>query len=84
MRRNWVARRTRAPVLLIGGDFSSAWRLRSWDGFYLPRPFSRVRMRCELLTPDQLADRDAGLTLMRERLLAINPDRLDHQTASRA
>ena len=72
-----VARRTRAPVLLVGGEFTAAWRLGSWDGFYLPRPFSRVRMRCELLMPEQLADRDAGLALMRERLLAINPDRAD-------
>ncbi len=70
-----VPRRTRAPVLLVGGEFQSAWRLKSWDRFYVPKPFSRVRMRCELLTPEQLADRDAGLTLMRERLIAINPDR---------
>jgi hypothetical protein len=69
-----VARRTRAPMLLIGGEFSSAWRLRSWDGFFLPKPFSRVRMRCEVVTADQLADRDAGITMLRERLLALNPD----------
>lgn len=73
-----VARRTQAPVLLVGGEFSAAWRLGSWDGFYLPRPFSRVRMRCELLTPEQLADRDAGLALMRERLLALNPDHVEN------
>ena len=69
-----VARRTRAPMLLIGGQFSSAWRLRSWDRFYLPKPFSRVRMRCEVVTADQLADRDAGIAMLRERLLALNPD----------
>lgn len=72
-----VARRTRAPVLLVGGEFTSAWRLRSWDRFYVPKPFSRVRMRCEVLLPEQLADRDAGITLMRERLLALNPDLAD-------
>ncbi len=69
-----VARRTRAPVLLVGGEFTSAWRLNSWDRFYVPKPFSRVRMRCEVLLPEQLADRDAGLGLMHERLLALNPD----------
>lgn len=69
-----VARRTGAPMLLIGGEFSSAWRLGSWDGFYLPKPFSRVRLRCELVTADQLADRDTAMTMLRERLLAINPD----------
>jgi lysophospholipid acyltransferase (LPLAT)-like uncharacterized protein len=69
-----VSRRTRAPMLLIGGEFSSAWRLRSWDRFYVPKPFSRVRMRCEIITADQLADREAGIRLLRERLLALNPD----------
>lgn len=69
-----VARRTRAPMLLIGGEFASAWRLRSWDRFYLPKPFSRVRMRCEVILPDQLADRDAASMRLRERLLAMNPD----------
>lgn len=70
-----VARRARVPMLLIGAEFSSAWRLRSWDRFYLPKPFSRVRMHCELVTADQLADRDAALAMLRERLLALNPDR---------
>jgi lysophospholipid acyltransferase (LPLAT)-like uncharacterized protein len=69
-----VARRTRAPILVIGGEFSSAWRLRSWDRFYIPKPFSRVRMRCEVIMPDQLADRDAGAALLRARLLELNPD----------
>lgn len=70
-----VARRTGAPVLLVGAEFPSAWRLRSWDRFILPVPFSRVRMRCEIITPTQLADRDAGVELLRQRLLALNPDR---------
>jgi hypothetical protein len=69
-----VARRTGSPLLLIGGEFESAWRLRSWDRFYVPKPFSRVRLRCELITADQLADRDAAVVQIRERLLAINPD----------
>jgi hypothetical protein len=69
-----VARRARTPMLLIGGEFGSAWRLRSWDRFYIPKPFSRVRMRCELVTPDQLADRDAAMARVHARLLILNPD----------
>lgn len=69
-----VPRRTRAPILVIGADFSSAWQLKSWDRFYLPKPFSRVRMRCEVLMPEQLADRDAGMALLHERLIALNRD----------
>jgi lysophospholipid acyltransferase (LPLAT)-like uncharacterized protein len=72
-----VARRTRVPMLLIGGEFHSAWRLRSWDRFYIPKPFSRVRMRCEVVTADQLDDRDAAMQRLRERLLALNPDPAD-------
>ncbi len=70
-----VARRTRAPLLLIGGEFEAAWQLRSWDRFCVPQPFSRVRMRCEVVLPDQLADRDAAVALLQARLAALNPDR---------
>jgi lysophospholipid acyltransferase (LPLAT)-like uncharacterized protein len=69
-----VARRTQAPLLVIGAEFSSAWRLKSWDGFYLPKPFSRVRMRCGLVPADALADRDGAAEALRAQLLAINPD----------
>lgn len=69
-----VARRTGAPLLLLGGQFESAWQLKSWDGFYVPKPFSRVRFVCELVESSELQDRDAAATLLRERLLKINPD----------
>jgi lysophospholipid acyltransferase (LPLAT)-like uncharacterized protein len=69
-----VARRTRAPLLLVGAEFTSTWCLRSWDRFRVPKPFSRVRMRCEIIMPEQLADRDAGIALVRDRLVALNPD----------
>lgn len=69
-----VARRTKAPMLLVGAEFTSAWRLRSWDRFVIPKPFSRVRMRCELITGEQLADRESGSALIQARLLALNPD----------
>jgi hypothetical protein len=31
-------------------------------------------MRCEIIMPDQLADRDAGIALVKDRLVALNPD----------
>ncbi len=69
-----VPRRTGAPLLLLGGEFAHAWQLKSWDRFYLPRPFSKVRVHCEMITPEQLADREAGLGLIKARLTAINSD----------
>lgn len=71
-----VARRTKTPLLLIGADFESAWRLnKAWDRFYLPKPFSRVRMRCELVTVAELADREGAAARLQQRLLELNPDR---------
>jgi len=67
-----VAQHTGAPALLLGGEFTSAWRLGSWDGFYLPKPFSRVRMRCELVPASELGE--AAAEAIKARMLAINPD----------
>ena len=58
----------------MGGEFESAWRLKSWDRFYLPKPFSRVRVRCELIENDELAERDKATAMIQSRLLAISPD----------
>jgi lysophospholipid acyltransferase (LPLAT)-like uncharacterized protein len=70
-----VPRRTGAPVLLVGGDFPAAWRVKSWDRFYLPVPFSKVRVRCELVENSELKDRDAAVARLQARLLELNPDR---------
>ncbi len=71
-----VTRRTRTPILLIGADFESAWRLRrSWDWFYLPKPFSRVRMRCDYIPADALGARDDAAARLEARLHELNPDR---------
>jgi lysophospholipid acyltransferase (LPLAT)-like uncharacterized protein len=37
-----VAHRTGAPLIGAVAVASSAWRLRSWDRFMIPRPFARV------------------------------------------
>ncbi len=44
----WLATKTGSPLALIGADFRRAYRFKSWDGFYLPRPFSTVRLRCSI------------------------------------
>ena len=37
-----VSYRAGAPVLPVAASASSAWRLRSWDRFMIPKPFARV------------------------------------------
>ena len=69
-----VARRTGCLALLVGGEFTSAWRVRSWDGFYLPKPFSRVRIRCLDASDELGAERDDAAEKIAARLREINPD----------
>ncbi len=37
-----LAQLTGAPVLPFSFEYSSAWRLKTWDRFIIPKPFSRV------------------------------------------
>ncbi|MEK7369100.1 MAG: lysophospholipid acyltransferase family protein, partial [Planctomycetota bacterium] len=38
----FLAKKTGLPILPIGLGYSNCWRLPSWDGFRIPKPFSRV------------------------------------------
>jgi len=69
-----VARRAQSPVMLFGAEFKSAWRLDSWDGFYLPKPFSRVRLRCVKIAAAELSDREEAARGLCARLIKLNPD----------
>ena len=37
-----VAQRSGAPIVPVVVSTNWAWRLKSWDGFVIPRPFARV------------------------------------------
>jgi lysophospholipid acyltransferase (LPLAT)-like uncharacterized protein len=39
-----AAQRAKAPVIAVGLVATRAWRLRSWDRFVIPKPFSRLRI----------------------------------------
>lgn len=64
-----VARRANATMLLVGAEFKSARRLKSWDKFYLPLPFSQVKIHCEEIDP-----KAAEPEQIAARLMEINPD----------
>lgn len=40
----FLAQMSDTPVLLMNMEYSSCWRLKSWDRFILPKPFSTVRV----------------------------------------
>ena len=39
-----VARMTGLPLVPVGVGVTSSWRIRSWDGLLVPKPFSTVRV----------------------------------------
>ena len=40
----FLAQQTGAPVTPINMEYSNCWRIKSWDRFIVPRPFSKVRV----------------------------------------
>ena len=39
----FLAKKTGAPIVPIHIEYSSYWRLKSWDRFFLPKPFANLR-----------------------------------------
>jgi lysophospholipid acyltransferase (LPLAT)-like uncharacterized protein len=69
-----VTRRNQAPMVLIGAEFTHAWRLKSWDRFYIPLPFSRVRLSCTIMPSVTEAGEKTTAEDVRAALMAISPD----------
>jgi lysophospholipid acyltransferase (LPLAT)-like uncharacterized protein len=75
----FLAQKSGAPIVPLHMEYSSCWRLKSWDRFCVPRPFSQLRFilgapfRVEQTTePEQFeAERlrlqDAMLSLVEQR-----------------
>jgi lysophospholipid acyltransferase (LPLAT)-like uncharacterized protein len=67
-----LARRGKARVFLVHFDCESAWRLKSWDRFLLPKPFARVTFRCRPVQVETLPrDLTACAEVLRSQFLAL-------------
>jgi len=72
-----LARSTDFTIVLADFNFHAGRRLRSWDGFYLPLPFSRLDVRLDVVRPDdpdRQLDEQALTARLRERMLAMTDD----------
>lgn len=69
-----VTRRNNAPMILLGAEFGPAKRLRSWDKFYVPWPFTRIKLRCTVLPAKNADGTKLSADEVRAALLVINPD----------
>ena len=69
-----VTRRSNAPMILLGAQFGPAIRLRSWDRFYIPWPFTLIKMKCIILQAKDAGGQKLNAEDVRAALRAINPD----------
>ena len=76
-----IARRSRSRLVLIAAHYSYAWRLRSWDSFLIPQPFSRVYIHAEPISTETLHDNHA-LKRIEDRLRHINAVTPDGQDSA--
>lgn len=74
-----AAQRACAPLIAVGVVVSKAWRLRSWDRFVIPKPFSTVRIAySDPVLLDAPSARDAAQETDRFEALMAEVERLAH------
>jgi len=60
-----IALMAKAPVVTVSALPRSAWRLKSWDGFMIPKPFTIIEIRIsEPLYPEQFSGEPEALAAM--------------------
>lgn len=62
-----LAQLSGAPLLPVSVEVSSSWRLKSWDGFFIPKPFARVELRVGELLAIALTNSEAEFEAERQR-----------------
>lgn len=55
-----LAQSSGAPIIPVRFEHSSSWRLKSWDKFHIPKPFSKVVIRIgdAIQVPSKLDEND--------------------------
>jgi lysophospholipid acyltransferase (LPLAT)-like uncharacterized protein len=64
----FLAQKSGAPVVPVNIEYSSCWRLKSWDRFILPRPFAKVHVIIGSPHHVELSDTPEQFEAERQRL----------------
>lgn len=73
-----LALKTGAPIVLLSYNFQLAFRLKTWDLFYIPFPFSRIEVKMDLIEKSHKLfgdDANKAAEVLKARLDAITEDR---------
>ncbi|MDX2226438.1 MAG: lysophospholipid acyltransferase family protein [Verrucomicrobiae bacterium] len=70
-----LAQKTGIEIVPLSFESARCWRLRSWDHFIIPKPFSRVEFRvgAPFRIPAEM-DEESACKLFREKLMEITVD----------
>jgi lysophospholipid acyltransferase (LPLAT)-like uncharacterized protein len=72
-----LAQRSGTQILPVRVRYAKFWRLKSWDGFMIPKPFSRVDVTLLPLETVRQTDDSDEFESERNRIAAILRDGLD-------
>ena len=68
-----LAEKTGVDLLLVGAHYTNAWRLKNWDRFFIPKPFSKVILRSYWYKNfDELVDKAKELGMTAEELIKLH------------
>ena len=70
-----LAQKSGSAVLPVNMEYSSCWRLKSWDRFILPRPFAKIRVIIgqphRVRSTDTVADFEAERLRLQDAMMAL-------------
>ena len=68
-----LAESSGAPIVPIHAEYASAWRLKTWDGLVIPKPFSRVTVIFDgmLVVPPKLDEAAFAAELQRVQSILL-------------
>ena len=71
-----VALKTGAPIILLSLNHTGAWRLKTWDRFYIPHPFSKIEARMDMVALDEVSglEVEEATAVLKARMDAITVD----------
>ena len=78
----FLSKQAESALLLFGATFHNAWRFKSWDRFYLPKPFSRIDLRVRKIEAAELlhfTELESARKFLEKRMMEIT---LDPETAT--
>ena len=71
-----VALKTGKPIILLSLNHTGAWRLKTWDRFYIPHPFSKVEAIMDVVPIEEFSSLEVeeATEVLKARMDAITVD----------